>query len=330
MRRVIIAIIAVLFLAGFALIGAANGAAPGDTLYPLDRSLEEIRYGIVRNPEDQVAFRLANAEERLEEIEALLKRGSVEDVQTALLDFSAALAEVTDVAIAVEGGAALNTSDSLDKAFVGGKANTGAPCTGAVVHPVGEELANRYGAAEGGYDEIMGWFCQGFGFGEIQLAYELAAASDDYAPEDLFLMRQQRLGWGEIMQVVGVLDVDNTLGDDLEDNDREDEDRLADGDTSCTGNVVHPHGQDLAEQFGVSYEEIMERFCDGYGFGEIKLAYTIRDKTGANVEDVFADRAAGMGWGNIMKKHDLKGAPGKPDNPGKSPPGQDKNKGKGK
>ncbi len=53
------------------------------------------------------------------------------------------------------------------------------------------------------YDEIMGWFCQGFGFGEIARAYLMADSSGDPA-STYFEQRQAGLGWGEIVKEAGV------------------------------------------------------------------------------------------------------------------------------
>jgi hypothetical protein len=45
----------------------------------------------------------------------------------------------------------------------------------------------------------MGWFCQGFGFGEITQGYDL---SRQYAVpvESIFNLRRSGLGWGQIRQ----------------------------------------------------------------------------------------------------------------------------------
>ncbi len=76
----------------------------------------------------------------------------------------------------------------------GGETAPQTSCTGAQIHPTGDELARRFGVP---YEEIMGWFCQGFGFGEIEQAYTLSLASG--TPVDqIFAMRQSGMGWGEI------------------------------------------------------------------------------------------------------------------------------------
>ena len=73
-------------------------------------------------------------------------------------------------------------------------------CTGAQPHPTGMKLAERYGVP---YEEIMGWFCKGFGFGEIDLAYTLAAESNgQYTVDQLFAMKQGGMGWGNIKKLV--------------------------------------------------------------------------------------------------------------------------------
>ncbi len=71
-------------------------------------------------------------------------------------------------------------------------------CTGADQQPTGMKLAQRYGVP---YEEIMGWFCQHYGFGEIDLAYSL---SQQYKKPvgDIFAMRASGLGWGEIKKAL--------------------------------------------------------------------------------------------------------------------------------
>ncbi len=67
-------------------------------------------------------------------------------------------------------------------------------CTGANPHPEGMRLAERYNVP---YEEIMGWFCQRFGFGEIDLAYGLSQQTGVPVVE-IFDMRKSGMGWGEI------------------------------------------------------------------------------------------------------------------------------------
>jgi ferric-dicitrate binding protein FerR (iron transport regulator) len=73
-------------------------------------------------------------------------------------------------------------------------------CTGNPnKQPHALELAARYKVT---YEEIMGWFCQHYGFGEIDLAYSLSLQTGVPVP-DIFAMRQSGLGWGQIKQQLG-------------------------------------------------------------------------------------------------------------------------------
>lgn len=71
-------------------------------------------------------------------------------------------------------------------------------CTGAKPHPTGMKLAQRYGVP---YEEIMKWFCQHYGFGEIDLAYSLSRQSGKPV-EEIFAMRASGMGWGEIKKAL--------------------------------------------------------------------------------------------------------------------------------
>lgn len=68
---------------------------------------------------------------------------------------------------------------------------------------------------------------------------------------------------------------------------------------TCVGAMPQPEGQALADRYGVSYQEIMGWFCQGFGFGEIDRAYSLSEEYGASVADIFSMRLAGMGWGQI-------------------------------
>jgi PT repeat len=74
-------------------------------------------------------------------------------------------------------------------------------------------------------------------------------------------------------------------------------------DASCPeARGAHPVGLRLAEAFGVSYEEIMSWKCLGYGFGEIAKAYVLAAESGLTVVEIFALRASGLGWGQVVRE----------------------------
>jgi hypothetical protein len=75
-------------------------------------------------------------------------------------------------------------------------------------HPVAEALADEF---ELEYDTVMGWFCDGFGWGEITRALLLVTHAGDVAPEDvpalvegLLALVADGTGWGEIIQESGI------------------------------------------------------------------------------------------------------------------------------
>src|SRR5258706_1070152 len=92
--------------------------------------------------------------------------------------------------------------------------------------------------------------------------------------------------------------------------------------TLCTGADPQPKSQSLAEKYGVPYDEIMGWFCQGFGFGEIDLAYRLSVGTGVTVTDAFALRQQGLGWGEIKNRLDDKPeqANGKTKDDNPSPP----------
>lgn len=68
-------------------------------------------------------------------------------------------------------------------------------------HPVGWRIANTYGLE---YDEVMGWFCDGFGFGEIMLALQTSRITEMPA-EDLLQWKVEQGGWGQVWQGLGLI-----------------------------------------------------------------------------------------------------------------------------
>ncbi len=67
-------------------------------------------------------------------------------------------------------------------------------------HPVAQRLAEAFGVP---YEVIMGYHCQGFGFGEIARAY-LLAAETGVDPQAYFDMKASGMGWGQIVREAGV------------------------------------------------------------------------------------------------------------------------------
>lgn len=97
-------------------------------------------------------------------------------------------------------------------------------------------------------------------------------------------------------------------------NDDDDADRQA----FCDGSLVHPVATRLAERYGVTTEWVTGYYCQGYGMGQIMLALKTAEISGADPETLLAERAEGLGWGEIWQEMKLIGK----DRDAKSPPGQ--------
>jgi hypothetical protein len=289
-------------IAGGAVVGVADAAAPGDMLYTIDRGVEELRLRLTGDPQSLLQLKEDLHAERLQEVQDLAMRGDPAYMQQALENLEEAL-EAT--AMPALGRLELDDDYPDDEEAE----DLGAYCNGSKTdpHPAGDKLAQSLTVP---YEEVIGWACSGFGFGSIKLAYEISQATGEPVDE-IFALKQGGMGWGEIQALYGQK-TDEPDGELPEDEDRS---------VYCNGEPLkeHPTGARLADDYGVTYTEIMGWFCQGYGFGEIDLAYTISQSTETpiDVAIIFGERESGMGWGNIMKEYGLKGksslAPGQQD-----------------
>ncbi len=111
--------------AGTSMAVAAQGALPGETLYPLKRALENVQTGVEQNPDARGAALLDHASGRLAEVRTLVLLGDQDDEVTVatLGDFADQAAQATDLLMAsyVDGGPASDvevvrdfTQDSMD------------------------------------------------------------------------------------------------------------------------------------------------------------------------------------------------------------------------
>lgn len=157
-------------------------------------------------------------------------------------------------------------------------------CVGANPHPTGQKLAARYGVS---YEEIMGWFCQRFGFGEIDLAYELSR--DSGVPvADIFAMKSGGMGWGNIKKAVrnGMITptppVTTTVTVEPGNSNKPDKpnpkppkDKPNNNgnnkkNATCPGPGTNPTGIALANRYGASYDQIMSWYCQGMNWKQIE------------------------------------------------------------
>lgn len=67
-------------------------------------------------------------------------------------------------------------------------------------HPVGARIAENYQIP---YEEVMGWFCGGLGFGQIKQALQISTVTG-ISPVELLQMKTDEVGWGEIRRELGL------------------------------------------------------------------------------------------------------------------------------
>ena len=91
LRVVIVAVVAAaLVLGGIGITGAAaQSSIPGDALYAVKTSIEQTRLSLARDAGNRAQMKMAFAEERLNEIDALIKEGRFREVAPAVLAFEA-------------------------------------------------------------------------------------------------------------------------------------------------------------------------------------------------------------------------------------------------
>ncbi|NIS83111.1 MAG: hypothetical protein GTO14_23570 [Anaerolineales bacterium] len=87
---------ALLLFSSFGVAWASTDALPGDSLYGVKRGMEEARLALTLNDESDTALLQAFADERLEELEALLDIGRDDDVNEALTGYEEMLDRLVD------------------------------------------------------------------------------------------------------------------------------------------------------------------------------------------------------------------------------------------
>ncbi|HLA98135.1 MAG TPA: DUF5666 domain-containing protein [Anaerolineales bacterium] len=205
-------------------------------------------------------------------------------------------------------------------------------CTGNETHPKGQMLADEHGVT---YEEIMGWFCQRFGFGEIDLAYSLAEAyaAQGITAAQLFDMRHSGLGWGQIKNWLKSLPEATTEEPAETESASEPPGRSNNPNNEPPGRSNKPNeppgrsnnsnnnppgrsngsnrnqsGQNLSARYGVPYDVIMGWYNRGHSFADIDQAYSLSQTYAAPVAEIFAMRAAGQNWGQIRQELRDKGS----------------------
>lgn len=100
LRRVVvtIAVVAALFMSGTGLVRAASTTLPGDNLYPVKRTWEDVLLLFTFNLQDRAALAIEHENERLYELEELFAEG-----RSAEVDFSGRVIEQSENELIVNG-----------------------------------------------------------------------------------------------------------------------------------------------------------------------------------------------------------------------------------
>lgn len=259
MLAVIVAAIIAAVLATGGVVVAADGAAPGDPLYGIDRAVEQARLGMAPSTAKAIQLKLAFAEERLLEAEQLAEGGDDEFFQEALFSYgdtvsaaalrlgsgngvdNEALADLLDEALGRHNeqllrvlqmrNEAQNQNQNQNQGAQGQeqereRERNGEGCVGVDPHPAAAGLAEMYDAD---YEDIIGWFCDGYGIGEIMLALRTSEQTDDADADELLALKTEMGGWGQVWLSLDLIgkgrwgqDVDaESTGDDEDDEDEE-------------------------------------------------------------------------------------------------------------
>jgi hypothetical protein len=205
MLAVLLSLLIVLVASGM-LASAADAAVPGDWMYGLDRAMDGLRLQLALDAKQKASVERQLALERLREAQLLARRGESGSVellrQESRLARLAAKADEPHYARKTEKMPFKTGSPSQDRENsrlpernwpAQGDAYCSEPF--AKHQPVGEKLAQRL---QVGYSEVMDWYCQGYTFSEIGLAYRISRAAG-VKVHQVFAKRLSGLSWGEII-----------------------------------------------------------------------------------------------------------------------------------
>jgi len=212
------ALVLALFTLG-GLVAAADAAGPGDALYGVDLAVESARVRLTTDPAQMASLRMSFAEERLDEADRLARQGDAARFEEAVFGYGAEVAAVT-AAIregAVNDGPTLDVVNQtmadqegrLDGIFAtatgadDGESASGMVCadeSAGFMHPIVASLVAQYGLDD---EVVAGWFCDGYGLGEIMLALTTAQETD-MTPEEVLMLKSNVVGWGQVWQMEDV------------------------------------------------------------------------------------------------------------------------------
>jgi hypothetical protein len=240
-----IAVVVAVWMAGMAGVAlAADASGPGEPLYSLDRTMEQIQLRLTYDPEAATQLRMRLTQERMDEIQGLVRKQDQERLEKALGDYGDAVGELAlrsqareqlaDPARIAEMDQILaRNEEQMRYAFQmgededdlddpqdpeepdddddkGGRNGNGwYTNTTTVTHPVALSLAREYNISA---TQVVSWFADGYGFGEIMHALKTSEAISgtettisDTSPTGLLELKTELGGWGQVWQAAGLI-----------------------------------------------------------------------------------------------------------------------------
>jgi hypothetical protein len=222
---VIAAILFATLAGGGGVAYAADAAGPGDPLYGIDRAVESVQLALTSRAQ-RPALLLKFAEERLEEAGALSGAENASRREAALNGWGEtlsglatsvagpqgldqdALAATIDEALSRQQG---HLSQMLDEEpdpekedeVEDDEESDFCDPESELKHPAAEGLADAYSVD---YATVEGWFCDGYGIGQIMLALETVQLVDG-EEQDLETLLEEAAseGWGQVWQRLGLI-----------------------------------------------------------------------------------------------------------------------------
>ncbi len=221
-----VALVLALVASSRAVAYAADDSVPGEPLYGIDRAMEWAQLSLTRKPLATVQLLLSFADERLLEAEELSAIGDQLNLEVALDGYGSTVAMLAETLGRAGSRDAANLAALVDQSFAvhssrladifqdievqvqgdtTGEAGEPAGCVDASPSPVALRLAERYGESP---EQVMAWFCEGYGLGEIMHALSTAQEAREGADVDAgtLLARKRELGgWGLVWQELGLI-----------------------------------------------------------------------------------------------------------------------------
>jgi len=202
-------------------------------------------------------------------------------------------------------------------------------CAGGKFHPGVAKLAWTFNLD---YQDVVQWFCMGYDLDTIKQAIRSALMNGTTVEEELGIQQEEEPVCDPLTEECEPEEGDPVCDPETEECEPEDGDPVCDPEIEecepeegeetedpehidgwkesvyCTNEELrHPTAVRYAQLYDVSYVKIMNWFCNGFGFGQIKHALNTAKHTEGDPQTYLDARTEGMGWGVIWKET------GKPD-----------------